>query len=56
MVQDAVLVTAIGLAVFFLLIPASIWLLKSTLGGEETVEPADHVESDDEPPRQGSSA
>ncbi|MFB6084649.1 MAG: hypothetical protein ABEJ94_10435 [Halorientalis sp.] len=56
MVQGAVLVTAIGLAAFFLLIPASIWLLKSVLGG--IGEPATEGEPGDrsEPPGQGSSA
>ena len=56
MVQDAVLVTFIGLAAFFLLIPASIWLLKSALGGEETAEPGDDVETNGDRPRQGPSA
>ncbi|WP_157526070.1 hypothetical protein [Halorientalis sp. IM1011] len=56
MVQDAVLVTFIGLAAFFLLIPASIWLLKSALGGEEPAEPADDVETNGDRPRQGPSA
>jgi hypothetical protein len=58
MVQQALLVTAIGMAAFFLLIPASIWLLKSVLGGEEASEPLEEVDTGErsEPPRQGSSA
>ena len=58
MVQDALLVALIGMAAFFLLIPASIWLLKSALGGEEATEPVEEVDTNErsEPPRQGSSA
>jgi hypothetical protein len=57
MVQDALLVALIGMAAFFLLIPASIWLLKGVLGGEES-ESVEEVDTNgrSEPPRQGSSA
>ena len=41
MVQAAVLLAAIGMAVFFLLILASIILMKSALGGEESGEPVE---------------
>ncbi|RXK51301.1 hypothetical protein [Halorientalis pallida] len=62
MVQDALLVALVGMAVFFLLIPASIWLLKSALRVEEPAEPVEEeIETNEqsgrsEPPRQGSSA
>jgi hypothetical protein len=54
MVQDAVLVTFIGMAAFFLLIPASIWVLKSALSVEEPVE--EELETNGDQPHQGSSA